>query len=146
MNNPYLIRALHFGPMIVRRIAEQVAQDRYDSTTDPERFTLREAVAHLADWQEIDLDRIRISIEHKDGAILTPHDESERAEEKGYVNLDVEAQLDLYEARRKHIIEFLEALTPTDWGRSGYHPEKGHMTVYDAHDTYHIEHLSQFLA
>ena len=150
MNNPYLVRALTYGPMIVRRIVEAIPASQYDSHSDPDRFTVREAVAHLADWQEIDLDLLRLSAAGN-GSLLEPYDESERAAEQGYVSTDVMEQLELFEARRRVILAFLDALLPEAWGNTGYHPEKGHMTVYDqanmlvAHDTYHIEHLSQYL-
>lgn len=151
MNNPYLIHGLTVGPTIVRRIVEQVAVSRYDSRTDPERFTLREAIAHLADWEEIDASRIRQAIDQP-GSTLIPMDEVARAEEQDYAHTHVMDQLALYEKRRKDLVAYLEALPAEAWGSRAFHPEKGELTVYDqanlvlGHDTYHIEHLTQFLA
>lgn len=150
MNNPYLVRALTYGPLIVRRIVESLPTDAHDTHSDPDRFTVREAVAHLADWQQIDLDRMKLAASGT-GATLQPYDEVERAKEMNYVDLDVMEQLNLYESRRLEILAYLDSLSEGEWRNTGYHPEKGHMTVYDqanllvAHDTYHIEHLTQYL-
>ena len=56
--NAYLFPGLEFGPRIVARLVEQIPAARYDERTNPSRFTLREAVAHLADWEPILRDRI----------------------------------------------------------------------------------------
>jgi hypothetical protein len=150
MNNPYLFKGLAAGPVIVRRIVAQIPVEKYDSLADPERFTLREAVAHVADWEEIDLGRIK-QILTSPGTTLVPFDESERAAEQDYIHKDVAEQLNLYSARRSALVAFLETLPAEAWSEQGFHPEKGVLTVYDmanlvlAHDTYHIEHFTQFL-
>ncbi|MEI7986873.1 MAG: DinB family protein [Armatimonadota bacterium] len=150
MNNPYLFKGLAAGPTVVRRIVSQVPPSKYDSVSDPDRFTLREAVAHVADWDSIDLDRIKQIIEDP-GCTITPFDETERSIEQNYTSTEVMDQLDLYTSRRTTLIAFLESLAPEAWNVQGFHPEKGILTVYDmanlvlAHDTYHIEHFTQFL-
>jgi hypothetical protein len=150
MNNPYLIRALSFGPSIVARIVGQIDASRYDTHSDPERFTLREAVAHLAEWDAIDLNRIK-QIVSRPGSDIEPFDEVELAEKNDYGSLDVHQQLELFAQRRVATIAFLETVPPEKWGLSAVHAEKGPLTVYDmanlivAHDTYHIEHLTQYL-
>ena len=150
MNNPYLFHALTAGPIIVRRIVSQLPSSKYDSHADHKRFTLREAVAHVADWEGIDLSRIK-QVLTEPGSTLTPYDETERAEAQGYTLLDVGEQLHLYAARRAATVAFLETLSAQSWAEQGFHPEKGVLKVYDlanlivSHDTYHIEHFTQFL-
>lgn len=149
MNNPYLIRALSFGPSIVARIVGQIDSSRYDTHSDPERFTLREAVAHLAEWDAIDLSRIK-QIVSRPGSDIEPFDEVELAAKNGYGSLDVHEQLNLFARRRLAMIAFLETVPSEKWSLSAVHAEKGPLTVYDmanmivAHDTYHIEHLTQY--
>ena len=150
MNNPYLFLGLSAGPTIVRRIVSQIPASEHDSVSDPQRFTLREAVAHVADWETIDLARIKQIIENP-GCTITPFDETERSVEQNYNSTEVKDQLDLYASRRSTLIAFLESFAPETWSLQGFHPEKGILTVYDmanlvlAHDTYHIEHFTQFL-
>ncbi len=150
MNNPYLIRALSFGPQIVARIVAQIEPSRYHTHSDPDRFTFREAVAHLAEWDAIDLSRIK-QIVSRPGSDIEPFDEVELAAKNGYTRSDVHQQLELFAQRRVATIAFLETLPPDSWALSVVHGEKGPLTVYDmanlivAHDTYHIEHLTQYL-
>ena len=150
MNNPYLIRALAFGPQIVSRIVAQIGESEFDRHTDPERFTLREAVAHLAEWEAIDLDRIK-QIVSRPGSDIEPFDEVELAEKHKYGKLDVQQQLALLSQRRSATLAFLETLPAESWALQAVHGEKGPLTVYDmanmmvSHDTYHIEHLAQYL-
>lgn len=145
------MHGLQVGPLIIRRIVEQIPSAQYDSHADPERFTLREAVAHLADAQGISTERIRQTLESP-GSTIVPYDEVVRAEEQGYIHSFVMEQLELFDRRRSAVLELLGGLAPDDWGKSAVHTERGVMTVYDqanlllAHDTYHIEHLTQFLS
>ncbi|MBS1726886.1 MAG: DinB family protein [Armatimonadetes bacterium] len=150
MNNPYLIHGLTVGPITVRRLVEAIGVEQADVLADPERFTLRESVAHLADWEKIDLDRIRQAIAQP-GSTLQPYDESQRAIDENYAGADILSHLDLYASRRAETIAFLQSLTEDQWKAVAFHPEKGSLTVYDqanlilGHDTYHVEHLTQFL-
>jgi hypothetical protein len=150
VNNPYLLKGLVGGPLIVRRIVSNVPESRHDDHTDPDRFTLREAVAHVADWDAIDLGRIK-QILSSPGSTLQPFDETERSILHDYVLTDVGEQLALFSSRRAALVAFLETMPAESWAEQGFHPEKGVLTVYDmanlilAHDTYHIEHLTQFL-
>ena len=150
MNNPYLFHALSAGPTIVRRIIAQIPSEKYDSHTDPERFTMREAIAHIADWEAIDLQRIKQAVENP-GSDIQPYDEVQVAKEHNYTASDLGEQLSLYEHRRRETIAYLKSLTPEQWASKATHLEKGDLTVYDqanlvvGHDAYHIEHLSGFL-
>ena len=123
MNNPYLIRALSFGPLIVARTVARIDPSRHDDHSDQGRFTLREAVAHLSDWEEIDLGRIK-QIVSSPGSDIEPFDEVELASKNGYETLDVHKQLTLFAQRRATTVAFLESLPPESWALSAVHGEK----------------------
>lgn len=150
MNNPYLFHGLEVGPTIVRRLVMAIGFENGDAQPDPARFTLRDAIAHLADWEAIDLGRIRQAIEQP-GSPLQPYDEDERAIDQNYAATNVSEQLELFESRRKETIAYLRSLADDQWEAVAHHAEKGFLTVYDqanlvlGHDTFHIEHLTQFL-
>ncbi len=150
MNNPYLFHGLEVGPVIVRRLVTAIGFENGDLIPDPARFTLREAIAHLADWEAIDLGRIRQAIE-RPGTPLQPYDEDQRAIDQNYGATDVKEQLELFEQRRKETIAYLRSLSEAQWRAEARHAEKGALTVYDqanlvlGHDTFHIEHLTLFL-
>src|SRR6476659_8062259 len=86
--HPYLLSVLDLTPKTLERLISQVPAKRYDELTDPNRFTLREAVAHLADWEPIFLQRIQAGVD-KPGAEVFGMDESQRAIDKNYGNWDL---------------------------------------------------------
>jgi hypothetical protein len=147
--NFYLFPGLEFGPRIVERLVQQIPVGRYDEKTNPDRFTLREAVAHLADWEPILRGRIEQAIAQPDSAVQGI-DEGIRAEELNYGEWDVQEQLAVFSAERAKTIAYLRTLTPEDWGKAIVHNEKGRQTAMDqanqflGHDLYHIDHLTEF--
>lgn len=127
-----------------------VAPERWDTTTDPDRFTFREAVAHLADWEPIHLFRMQKAIDQPGGPVHGL-DESQRALEMEYDTTDPVEQAHLYLEHREEIVRWLECLPREDWRKTVVHSEKGEQTLEDqasmlvCHDTYHIEHLLGFV-
>ena len=49
--NFYLLPAIESGPKVVARLIQLIPNYRWDIHGDPNRFTVREVVAHLADWE-----------------------------------------------------------------------------------------------
>jgi hypothetical protein len=149
--NYYLFPGLEFGPRIVEQIVKQIPGARYDDRTDPERFSLREAVAHLADWEPILRERIVLAVEKPDSPV-EGMDESVRATEMNYANWDVAEQLRKFSTERARTIAYLRGLGTEDWGKAVIHNEKGRQTVMDqanqllGHDLYHIDHLMGYFA
>jgi hypothetical protein len=148
--HPYLLQGLLLSPKAFERIVSQVPEKRYDELTDPNRFTLREAVAHLADWEPIFLGRISAGVDNP-GAEVQGIDETQRAAEKNYQSWDVKDSLRVFAEERAKTAAYLKALTPEQWQTTVHHNEKGLMTAYDqanmllGHDIYHFEHATQFV-
>lgn len=147
--NAYLFPGLEYGPRIVERMIAQIPPARYDEKTNPERFTLREAVAHLADWEPILRGRIEQAITTPD-CLVNGIDEGVRADELGYGSWDVAEQLEVFRVEREKTIAYLRTLSAEDWQKAITHNEKGKQTVADqanqllGHDLYHIDHLTEF--
>src|SRR5437763_798688 len=135
------------GPAVVRRIVKQIPESRLDNAIDPERFTPREVVAHLADWEAIDRKRLSSGVE-KPGSTIHPFDEVQMARDNQYSQSDINVQLSRYASERKITARYMRGLRPDDMRNTVYHPERGILTVDDlcnliiAHDLYHIEQLS----
>jgi len=148
--HPYLFPGLELTPKTLSRLVSQVPEKRYDEHTDPNRFTLREAIAHLADWEPIFLQRIQAGVD-KPGAEIFGMDEGQRAIEKNYGSWDIQESLRIFAEARAQTVRYLKALTADQWKTTVTHNEKGPMTAYDqanmllGHDIYHMEHASQFL-
>jgi hypothetical protein len=147
----YLFAALAETPRILRHVVGDITGEQADARVDPERFTLREAVAHLADWETVLLDRVR-RIAEEDKPVLPNIDEWERGLEKGYSKTDWRSQLDLLESRRAEFIAYVQALPPATLARTGIRPEIGEISIMDVaqlipiHDVYHIKQAREYLS
>ena len=145
--NPYLLPVLEFGPCIMRRLVQQMPPERLDRPSAPDRFTPREVIAHLADWEPIMLARIHQAIENQ-GSTLTVYDEGEMAIAHRYAESNLTQQLELFAAHRKATAEYLRQLPEDLYENVVIHPERGKLTVKDqawtliGHDMYHIEQLT----
>src|SRR3984885_1867781 len=149
-NNAYLLSSLEKGPIIVRWIVDYASPEVYDTKTDPERFTFREAVAHLADWEPILHDRMA-QIRDRPGSTLTPYDEVQRAIDENYAAVDPKEAVERWAKDRAESVRFFREEGPDHFDKAALHPERGQISLYDLahpkvpHDTYHIEQLLQFL-
>jgi uncharacterized damage-inducible protein DinB len=142
--------AIELTPTTLRRLIDCVPHERYGEAVAPDRFSLTEMVAHLADWEDVFLDRMRLAHEAP-GSPVELHDEGERAIEKHYSTRDLQHELDVFENRRRDTVDFLNTLAPADWKKTFQHPERGPLTIQDqvtmllGHDLYHLEQTSQYL-
>ena len=148
--NAYLFPGLEFGPRIVQRLVEQVPVGRHDEKTNPNRFTLREAIAHLADWEPILRGRIELAVTTP-GSPVQGMDEGLRAEDMKYQDWDVFESLKKFADERATTIAYLRGLPAEAFANSIVHNEKGPQTVMDqanqllGHDLYHIDHLTEYI-
>ena len=147
--NAYLLPGLEFGPRIVERLVAQIPASRHDEKTNPNRFTLREAIAHLADWEPILRERIERAVAQPDSPV-EGMDEEVRAQDQNYRSWDMARSLEIFVQERAKTIAYLRGLSPEDWEKAIVHNEKGRQTVADqanqllGHDLYHIDHLTEF--
>lgn len=148
--NAYLLFSFDFGPPTVERVFRQIERDDWDRPLDPERFTPREVIAHLADWEPIMLDRIKLAVQTP-GATIQPYDEVQMAEDHGYRHSNPAEQLALWRERRAVTADWVRSVKKEDWSKSALHPERGEQSAEDlanlivCHDLYHIEQLSAYL-
>lgn len=56
--NAYLLPSIEFGPAILRRLFTLLPEDQLDVSLEEGRFTPRQVIAHLADWEPIMRQRI----------------------------------------------------------------------------------------
>lgn len=151
MQTPYLLEGLASGPSVIATILRQFDAADFDMPFDPTRFTVREVVAHLADWEEIWRERAEHGQNQTKVAVLAM-DEGERAAEQNYATWDVEKSLDLYRQRRSDFVERVRALSPEEMDRTYLHPAFGpismwvHCMLLAGHDLYHIQQLLDYQA
>jgi hypothetical protein len=148
--NPYLLPGLEAGPLVIRRLLRQIPASRLDEPLTADRFTPREVIAHLADWEPIMRDRIAAGRAHP-GSTIEAYDEGAMAQDHDYAHSDPTVQCDIFERERSLTLVFVRILTAGDWDKTVMHPERGPLSVADlanlllGHDLYHIEQLSAYL-
>lgn len=148
--NPYLMPTVEFGPLIVQRLVRDIPESKWDEQTGPDRFTLREAVAHLADWEPIWLERFKKGLESP-GARIVVYDEGQIAIDRDYASRNANKEADRFIQGRKVVVELLRSMTPDQFKITIDHPERGIISLEDmanmllGHDMYHIEHLTQYI-
>lgn len=135
---------------MIERLVRLIPSSRYDEHRDAERFTLREAIAHLADWEPILLERCRAAAENV-GSTVQAYDESARAVEMGYADSDPTERARRFADSRRETVKYLSARADEDWDGHVNHSERGKQTLRDmantivGHDAYHVEHLLRYL-
>lgn len=147
---PYLILPLRLGPVALQRLIRLIPKERWDEARSAERFTPREVVAHLADWEPIFRDRMQRCVAEP-GSVLIAYNESDRAHEQDYAAWDIVESTERWIAERVRTVIWLESLEASEWEAEGRHEERGPVSVYDqanmllGHDTYHLEQMTAYL-
>lgn len=147
----YLFTALSGAPALFDQLLQELTEAEADRRPDPERFTIREVIAHLAEWDAIFLERMQ-RICNEDTPLLPDCDEGQMAIEHDYAHKDVAEQLQLFRARRAAVIAFLKERKPEEWSRVGNRPEIGMLTLEGiaflmaVHDTYHVQQVVDYRA
>ena len=148
----YLLISLHGSPLLLRQLVGSVPADdpRWDRGIDG-RFTPREVVAHLADWESIFLARLRQTATEETPDLLKA-DEGVLAEEHNYAGSDPRAEADRFVSERATTLQYVASLPADAWERVGVHAKIGPMSIEVhavqmlVHDGFHLEYLSRLLA
>ncbi len=148
----YLLSALSGTPDVAERLLKDLHADdpRWDYRPDSERFTLREVVAHLADWEPIHLERLmRMCEEHN--PTLPDIDENKLAIDNDYAHSDPHASLEWLRGGRLKLAQRFGALAAEEWIRTGMRETIGTISVEQfvalivGHDGYHTRQIAQWL-
>jgi uncharacterized damage-inducible protein DinB len=147
--NAYLL-ALRHTPTILERILDDVPADRFGERVSDDRFTLLEMVCHLADFEDVYLERMRAALK-TDGVEVPDIDEGERAVEKKYDCRDLQKELTVFANRRRDTVTFLEELSDEQLGHAftkegmGRVTIKEYLAILSGHDLYHLEQATWYL-
>ena len=147
----YLLRDLEVTPDLLDRLLGEVTDPAvYDRRPDPERFTLREVLAHLADWEAVFLQRLRQTLD-QDNPALVGLDEGRLAVDHDYAHADPAECRVRFRRGRRELLAALRGVTPGQWERVGIHSEIGLVSVETqavmiaSHDGYHLQQILEWL-
>lgn len=148
--NPYFLTSLKRAAGVYRKLFAAIGAARLDERLDPERFTPREVIAHLADWEPVFLERMKTALE-KDGAPVNAYDEWQFCLDHDYASKSIEESLRAFEQGREQTCAFLEGCSADDLAKAYVHPERGVVSIKETgvtmlgHDVYHFDQLAEYL-
>lgn len=123
-----ILKSLRAGPLVVRAIVRDLPDATIRRQPAAGEWAIVEVVAHLADTEERSLARTRKMLA-EDRPELPPYDPHALSLERGYLAMDIGAELDRYDALRTEAADLLESLDDAGWRRTGLHGEHGEISV-----------------
>jgi hypothetical protein len=148
MLSPYIYIGLEKNRDLFALLLESIPVTCLDLSTGPDRFTVREALAHWADWESVHLGRIQAALA-EDGVRVPDIDEAQRVVLEGYKDWSLEHIRGLFMNGRRVLIRTLHDLTAEQLGMRFAHSRFGTLTIADysghilGHDAYHAEQLTR---
>jgi uncharacterized damage-inducible protein DinB len=145
----YALSAIAGTPEVLEAVLHGVTDGEADSRPDPERFTIREVLCHLADWEPIWLERLS-AIAEQEKPFLPGYDEGQFAIERDYAHSNTTEQADRFRTGRLALVEYVTNAPAEAWERTGTHGEIGTITFGElvfllvAHDGYHLKQVVQY--
>ena len=149
-NNYYGLSALENNAVVLSYLLRDLSFDspRWDARPDPERFTLREIVAHLTDFDMVKRERFEHMI--RENVPELPNWDAEEAA-RHYVNRHPGHDLERLLESRRSFAAWLEGLSEREWECTGIHPMLGTFSVKEGvhlilgHDAYHLRQVTEWL-
>ncbi|HXS77396.1 MAG TPA: DinB family protein [Terracidiphilus sp.] len=134
----------------IRELISGVAAERLKQRPRPDKWSIAEILAHLAEDEIATAWRYRQMVEHS-GVSLAGFDQDLWATLGRYSERDPQESLGLYRLLRDANVQFLRTLSPKEWECFGIHAERGRISVRDlathmvGHDMNHIEQIRKIL-
>ena len=145
----YALMSLEGTPAVFRRLLAGLSDTEADLRPDPARFSLREAIAHLADWEDVFRQRM-LQTRDQEHPILQGYDEGQWAVDRDYARSDWQAQLTRFGEERAQTTALIRSFTPDNLERVGLHTEAGPISLQEqvllivVHDGYHARQFAEF--
>lgn len=135
------------GPDILRQAVAVMSEEELDAKPIPGKWSTRQVVCHIADFEPIYADRMKRVIAEEVPTIFGA-DPDTFAATLAYEGRSLEAELDLVSAVRRHMVTILRSLQEEDFERTGNHSESGAitLTMLLANITEHIPYHVRFIA
>lgn len=142
----YIVTGLEATPIVLKKLLSDV--DDWDKTLGPERFSLREMVAHLADWDPILIQRIERTRD-EDHPFLPSVDEGQVAVDRDYANSNPVSNLERFQQGRAELVSLVKSLPADAWNRTANREFIGDVDMFQlvalilGHDAYHLKQAAE---
>ncbi|MDA1017566.1 MAG: DinB family protein [Planctomycetota bacterium] len=128
MSHVDLIEQYAAGPKLIAQAVSGMSDDDLNATPIIGKWSTRQVVCHLADFEPVYADRMKRVIA-EDRPTFFGGDPNEFAARLAYEQRDVAEELRLIEVVRAQMTRILRTLAVEDFQRSGVHSEDGPMTL-----------------
>jgi uncharacterized damage-inducible protein DinB len=146
MKHGLLVEQYLLGPEILRRSISGMTDDQINASPIPFKWSTRQVVLHLADMELIFADHMKRVIAEQEPNLLGV-DDNLYVSRLAYDKRDVDEEVRMIKAIRRHMGRILRSIDADDFERKGIHAVDGPLTLADLlqHATDHIPHHAQFI-
>ncbi len=137
-------------PRQVERLIKGVSRKRLGKRPSPEKWSVTEILAHLADVEIVQGFRIRLILGSR-GIAIQGFDQDAWARYSDYAKHDPALSLEGYRVNRQRTLLLLKSLPEKMWDSYGMHSERGKETVkrvsemMAGHDINHLRQITAIL-
>ena len=140
-----ILKTLRATPVVLRALVSGLDDTRLRRRPAPREWAIIEVVAHMADTEERALARVRHMV-REENPFLEAFDQEALAEERRYIDRDLQGELARLEELRNQHVDELETLGGPGWERTGRHGQHGELSIelYETHvAAEEVDHLAQ---
>jgi len=136
---------------VLAELVSSAPENRLMQRQRPDKWSVGEILAHLAEDELATAWRYRQMLEHN-GSELAGFDQDLWARVGDYASRMPCESLELFRLLRAGNVQLLERLEPEQWECCGIHAERGRITIRDlavhmtGHDANHVEQIRRLLA
>ena len=123
-----LLERLRRGPEVIETAIRNLADAELDYSPAPDKWTVRQILAHLADAEMVGADRLRRVIA-EDNPTLMNYDEAAWARKLDYDRRGPMQALELFRLTRAANYDLLKRLPESTFDRSGTHSRMGALSL-----------------
>jgi len=141
-----LLKQYEKGPDLLKTAVAGVREDQFDQTPVPGKWSIRQVVCHIADFEPVYADRMkRVLVE--DNPTMFGGDPDVFAAGLHYEKRCVHEELELISVVRRQMAVILRSTDIEDFQRTGVHSEAGPLTLETLLEriTRHIPHHTTFI-
>jgi hypothetical protein len=137
-------------PDVLAELVGNVSNARLTERPNPDKWSIGEILAHLAEDEVASAWRYRQMVEHS-GIELAGFDQDLWARIGNYGGRAPQESLSLFKLLRGANLKFLSGLSAEQWNCFGIHAERGRITVKDlaahmaGHDANHVAQIKRIL-
>ncbi|MGA2762904.1 MAG: DinB family protein [Spirochaetia bacterium] len=144
------LEILSSTPRQLARLIKGVSRTKLGKRPAPEKWSVTEILAHLADTELVQGFRLRLIL-GSSGAPIQGFDQDEWARYSDYAKHDPALSFEAYRITRERTVRLLKSLPRDAWERFGMHSERGKETVarvtemMAGHDLNHLKAIRETL-